>query len=163
VFAFIAGGWAFNPIIGTGALPNLSTVVYDRSPYQERAPRVARDTLPLLAWAKFGPVIFDVARTPYPPAAAAGVHVGLMVETVPTAFIKRFARTAEREGPYHFECDGFGQRNDDCLYVALDHHELYVRFAEVWPEVLSFIRTRSFTTAANRTPPASLASRRGGQ
>ncbi|MEN3336742.1 MAG: hypothetical protein V7647_418, partial [Acidobacteriota bacterium] len=94
VFAFIAGGWAFNPIVGTEALPNLSTVVYDRSPYQERAPRVARDTLPLLAWVKFGPVIFDVARTPYPPAVAPGIHFGVMVETVPTSFIRRFARAA---------------------------------------------------------------------
>ena len=38
VFAFIAGGWTFNPFGEAGTLPNLSTIVYDRSPYQERAP-----------------------------------------------------------------------------------------------------------------------------
>ena len=47
VFAFIAGGWAINPLLEAGALPNLSAIVYDRSPMQERAPRVAVETLPL--------------------------------------------------------------------------------------------------------------------
>src|SRR6185436_12200058 len=36
VFAFIAGGWTLNPLAEAGVLPNLSTIVYDRSPYQER-------------------------------------------------------------------------------------------------------------------------------
>jgi hypothetical protein len=33
---------------------------------------------------------------------------------------------------------------------------MYARFAEVWPELLSFIRTRRFTDAANRAAPAGL-------
>jgi hypothetical protein len=36
----------------------------------------------------------------------------------------------------------------------MSHDELYPRFAEVWPEVRSFIRTGRFTPDANRTPPA---------
>jgi hypothetical protein len=153
VFAFIAGGWVFNPLAETGALPNLATVVYDRSPYQERAPEVARETLPFLAWVRHGHVIFDLARTRYAPLTAAGVDVGLVVETRPTPFIKRFAATADRRGPYHFACDAFTQRYDDCLYVALNHTELYTHFSAVWPDVRSFIRTGRFTPSANRTPP----------
>lgn len=45
VFAFIAGGWTFNRIAESGALPNLATVVYDGSPWQERAPAIAYDRL----------------------------------------------------------------------------------------------------------------------
>ena len=41
VFAFLAGAWTLNPLLDGRALPNLATVVYDRSPYQERAPRIA--------------------------------------------------------------------------------------------------------------------------
>jgi hypothetical protein len=36
----------------------------------------------------------------------------------------------------------------------MNHDELYVRFAEVWPEILAFIRTGHFTDASNRTTPA---------
>jgi hypothetical protein len=152
VFAFIAGGWTFNPLVETGALPNLSTVVYDRSPYQERAPTVALEKLRFLTWVKYGSVVFDVARTPYAPLTAPGVRVGLVVETVPTSFIRRYATSARGQGPYHFECDAFRQRFDDCLYAAMNHNELYVRFAEVWPEVRACIRTGRVTALANRTP-----------
>ena len=153
VFAFIAGGWTFNPLGETRTLPNLSTVVYDRSPYQERAPRVALEKLRFLTWLKYGPVVFDVARTPYPPLSIPGVKVGLVVETSPTSFIKRFAATARGYGAYDFGCDAFGQRYDDCVYVAMSHDQLYARFSEVWPEVRSFIRNRQFSASANRTPP----------
>jgi hypothetical protein len=154
VFAFLAGGWTFNPLVETTALPNLSTVVYDRSPYQERAPRVALEKLRLLTWMKYGTVVFDVARTPYASLTAPGVRVGLVVETVPTSFIRRFTTSARRQGPYRFECGAFSQRYDDCLHVAISHNELYGRFAEIWPEVHSFIRTGQFTSSANRMPPA---------
>src|SRR5215208_2394544 len=48
VFAFIAGAWTFNPLVERHQLSNLATVVYDRSPFQERAPRIAADRLRLL-------------------------------------------------------------------------------------------------------------------
>jgi hypothetical protein len=154
VFAFIAGGWALNPLVGTKALPHLSTVVYDRSPYQERAPRIALDRLPWLAWLKYGPVVFDIARTPYMTVERPGVRVGLVVETKPTPFIRRFASSARRYGPFEFACDAFRQPYDDCLYAALDHEQLYTRFSDVWPEVLAFIRGGHFSESARRTLPA---------
>jgi len=154
VFAFIAGGWTFNPLVEADALPNLSTIVYDRSPYQERAPAIALEKLRFLTWLKYGSVVFEVARTAYAPVTAPRVRVGLVVETMPTPFIRRFATSAGRLGPYRFECGAFRQRHDDCTYVAMNHNELYAHFAEVWPEVRSFIRTGHFTPAANRRPPA---------
>lgn len=99
VFAFIAGGWTFNPIADGELLPNLATVIYDRSPYQERAPRVAMERLRFFTWLKYGSVVFDVAKTPYAPLQTPDIKVGLVVETAPTAFIKRFAADARRQGP----------------------------------------------------------------
>ena len=153
VFAFIAGGWTFNPIADGELLPNLATVIYDRSPYQERAPRVAMERLRFFTWLKYGSVVFDVAKTPYAPLQTPDIKVGLVVETAPTAFIKRFAADARRQGPYEFACDAFKQRYDDCVYVAMSHNELYTSFAAVWPDVRTFIKTGRFTEAANRTPP----------
>jgi hypothetical protein len=154
VFAFIAGAWTLNPLVDTQPLPNLATVVYDRSPFQERAPRIATETLHFLTWVRYGSPVFDLARTPYAPLAAAGVKVALVIETRPTAFIGSHEKTARSYGPFQFECDAFRQRHDDCMYVEMSHDELYVRFAEVWPEVLAFIRSGHFTNAANRIPPA---------
>jgi hypothetical protein len=153
VFAFIAGAWTFNPLVETQGLRNLATVVYDRSPFQERAPRIAAEHLHFLTWVRYGSPVFDVARTPYSPLPAPDVKVALMVETTPTSFIKRHEKAARGYGPFRFECDAFTQRYDDCLYLSMNHDELYVRFADVWPELLAFIRTGRFTTAANRTLP----------
>ena len=153
VFAFLAGGWTFNPLAERDVLPNLSTVIYDRSPYQERAPRVASENLPLLAWMRYGRVVFDVANTPYPPLTNSDIKVGLVVETVPTTFIRRFADTARRQGPYDFTCGAFKQRYDDCMYVALNHTDLYAQFATIWPDVRAFVQGGRFTTSANRMAP----------
>ena len=161
VFAFIAGAWVFNPLVERHALPNLASVVYDRSPFQERAPKIAAEELRLLAWARYGSTVFDLAKTPYSPLTAPGVKVAIMVESTPTAFIRKHDEEARRFGPFAFGCDSFGQRYDDCLYLPMNHDELYVRFAEVWPEVLAFGRTGRFSDGANRTPPADTTIARG--
>jgi hypothetical protein len=156
VFAFIAGAWTLNPLLDRIALPNLTSIVYDRSPFQERAPKIAVTKLRRRAWLRFGRTIFDVARTPYPPVARPGVNVALLVESRPTKFMVSHAKDAHAYGPFEFDCDALGQRYDDCAFLPMNHSDLYVRFAEVWPEVQAFIRTGRFTVAADRTPPANV-------
>jgi len=155
VFAFLAGGWTLNSLIEAHQLPNLATVIYDRSPLQERAARIATDDLHLLTWMRYGSPVFDFAKTPYPPLDRPGVNVGLVVETRPTAFVRRHQKAAQRYGPIAFDCDGFRQPHRDCAFLAMNHSDVYLRFAEVWPEVRAFIRTGRFTSGATRTPPAS--------
>lgn len=154
VFAFLAGAWTFNPLMERERLPNLATVIYDRSPFQERAPRIAATRLRFLAWLRYGTTIFDVARTPYPALSVPDVTVGLMVESLPTPFITRYRDAAREAGPFAFECSALVQAYDDCLYLPMNHTDLYKRFAEVWPEVLAFIQNGRFSDAADRTPPA---------
>jgi hypothetical protein len=153
VYAFIAGAWTLNPLVEAQGLPNLATIVYDRSPLQERAPRIASEKLHFLTWVRYGSPVFDLAKTPYPPLMVPAVKVGLMVETSPTSFVRKHEQAARGYGPFRFECDALMQRYDDCIYLPMNHDELYVRFAEVWPELLAFIRAGRFTSAANRTPP----------
>ncbi len=156
VFAFIAGAWTLNPLLDSTPVPNLATVIYDRSPMQERAPRIADDKLHFLTWMLYGRPVFDMARTPYPSLASPAPRIGILVETSPTRFLRRFAKKAKSYGPIRFECDALAQRHDDCIYVDLNHDDLYVRFVEVLPEILAFIRTGRFTDAAKRVPPAQL-------
>ncbi len=154
VFAFIAGAWTLNPLLQDHDLPNLATVVYDRSPFQERAPKIADDRVHFLTWVRYGSTVFDVARRSYAPLDEPGVRVGLIVESKPTAFVRRHEQAARAYGPLAFDCAAFGQRHDDCAFVAMHHEDIYLRFAEVWPELLAFIRSGRFTEAANRvTPP----------
>jgi hypothetical protein len=154
VFAFLAGAWTFNPLAERLELPNLATVVYDRSPYQERAPRIADEALHFRTWLRYGSPVFDIARTPYRPLDRPDVQVGLVVETKPTRFIAGHEALARSYGPFRFDCHAFAQRYEDCIYVALDHDQLYSRFADVWPEWLMFIREGRFTVEANRTVPS---------
>jgi len=144
VVAFIAGAWTVNPLVDSGELPNLATIVYDRSPFQERAPIIAVRDMPVAAWLRYGHTIFDLARTPYPPLARTDVKVGLVVETVATGFVRKHARPADTPGADAFACDRFGDRFDDCLHVAMSHDDLYTRFAEVWPAIAAFVRSGHF-------------------
>lgn len=154
VFAFLAGAWTLNAIAADPAvLPNLATVVYDRSPYQERAPRIASEKLRVLSWVRYGPVLFEMARASYPPLPRTGVKVGLIVETEPTGFVKRFRKTAESYGPFAFNCPSFLQPYDDCMFAAVNHTELYTRFGEIWPELHAFIKAGRFSATAERTAP----------
>lgn len=154
VFAFIVGSWTLNPALGDPRLANVRTVIYDRSPYQERAPRVTVERLSLPARFLYGSVLFDVAKTSYPPADTAGRRVGILVETTPTGFIRRFSGTAEKYGPFDFRCASLGQLNHDCAYVDLNHDQMYTRFPRVLPELLQFIRTGRFSASLSRIPPA---------
>lgn len=163
VFAFIAGGWTVNPLADAGQIPNLASITYDRSPYQERAPRIAATRLRLLAWLRYGSTVFDLADTAYRPLLAPQVKVGLLVESRPTSFIRKHEAAARALGPFTFACDSFLQRYDDCAFLPMDHDDLYTRFAEVVPELIAFIRTGRFSDSADRTPPvdAVLARRQG--
>ena len=154
VFAFIAGAWTLNPALNSGALPNVRSVVYDRSPLQERAPRIAVERLRIPARIRYGQVLFDVAKTPYVPVARDSLRVGIMVESRPTGFIRRYAKRARSYGPIDFDCASLQQRFDDCAYVALNHDELYTHFDALVPELLAFVRNGRFSDAATRTPPA---------
>jgi hypothetical protein len=154
VFAFLAGAWTVNPLFEREAPPNLATVVYDRSPFQERAPAIAVDRLRVFAWLRYGSTIFDVARTPYPPLTTTRAKVGVLVESSPTRFVKRHAKAAQAYGPFAFACADLHQLYDDCGYVPLDHEALYARFDEVWPDLRAFIHTSRFTTTISRTAPS---------
>ena len=157
VFAFLAGAWTFNPAVARDLTPNLTSIVYDRSPYQERAPQIAVDALPLLAWLRYGSTISDVARTPYPSLMAPGPRVALLIETRPTAFIRHHAAEATAAGPFNFRCGAFHQRYDDCAYIPMSHDDVYKQFADLWPDVEAFIRTGRFREDAVRTAPSSAA------
>jgi len=153
VLAFIAGAWSLNPLLQELKLANLKTVVYDRSPLQERAPRVVTEEIPVIVRQMFGAVIFEMARTPYSPFEPGSVRTGLIVETKATSLIRFFKEEALALGPVQFDFASFRQKHDDAVYWPFDHAQMYDRFDELEPLLLTFIEKGRFPEDSNRSVP----------
>lgn len=153
VMAWILGTWALNDAMKAQPIPNLASVVYDRSPTQERAPAaVVRVGRPFV-WLMFGRLVRDLSRTPYSSwIPSAGVQVGLYVENRATDLMIRLRRIGERMGPLHYEPESFQQEHADITYSTLDHDRLYLRHDVLWPELEHFFRQGRFSEEARRTP-----------
>ena len=145
VFSYIFGAWVLNDLIQKRGWGNITSILYDRSPWQERAPRVAQDRIPWIAkWAK-GKVLFEFAETTYPPVEnPASVAIGILIETQPTTFIKAFRKKALSYGPITWQTAALGQPNDDVRYVPLDHRAMYYRFDLIGTDILYFFAHGAF-------------------
>lgn len=154
VFAYILGGYTFNRFQQKYPIKNLGNVVYDRSPLQELAPIFAsKGWLALPARIKIGPVVADLAATPYRAVPLSGSKVGLIVENRATRFIRaRKDRALELAAPLSFDPGGLDQDYDAVIHVPFDHDEMYENFDAIGPELLHFFKHGSFTPHAAREP-----------
>lgn len=151
--AWILGGWALNQMLAEHEVPNIASVIYDRSPTQERAPAaVVRLGRPFV-WVMFGRLVRDLSRTPYPAWTPTGdAKVGLMIENRATKLMVRIRRVGESYGPLDYDEDSFGQVHDDAYYTPLDHDRIYLRHDMLWPEWSHFFAHGRFTDEAWRAP-----------
>jgi pimeloyl-ACP methyl ester carboxylesterase len=154
VFAFIMGGYTLNRYLEQYPMPNLGNVVYDRSPLQELAPRLATTGwFKVPAWVAVGPVLADLARTPYRPVGLGDEHrIGLIIENRATRFIRKRRKRALALRPLTFEPDSLGQPYDDAIHVPFNHDEMYTSFDVVGPELIRFLRFGEFSDQAARRP-----------
>ena len=75
---FIAGAFLLHTELAAHPLPNLTAVIYDRSPTQERAPQAVANEMPVAGWLAMGPVLKDLAEATWPaPPNAPGLLKGL--------------------------------------------------------------------------------------
>ncbi|MEL6408453.1 MAG: hypothetical protein AAFR81_29065 [Chloroflexota bacterium] len=153
VFAYILGGAIFNRYLAENDLPNLRSIIYDRSPHQERAPRVAADLFPSLARLSFGNVVLELADNPYQPCPREDIHRALLIETKRTTLMQIFAWHARKMGAIHWEANTFGQAHDDYVYIPLDHTQMYARLGAFSSLLSHFYAHGHFPENANRTPP----------
>ncbi|MCB1168244.1 MAG: hypothetical protein KDK33_18965, partial [Leptospiraceae bacterium] len=66
VFCFIAGAYIFHDLMQSAPLQNAGYLMLDRSPYQERAPRIVTKRIPWIARALLGDFVFELASRNYP-------------------------------------------------------------------------------------------------
>jgi hypothetical protein len=155
VFCNIFGGWVFNLMLRQTALPNLHSVIYDRSPAQEQA---ARRILDLIPFSRFFTrfvfqMILDFEAMPYPPLPDdITARIGLMIENKPTRLMRVVKRLTPNFPALSYGPESFNQAYNDLIYVWLDHDEIYSRYDVTGADIAHFFRNGLFTADARRVP-----------
>lgn len=154
VLCYIIGAWSFNEWLRTSNLKNLKTVVYDRSPLQERAPYVLAKDIPFLAWIVGGKSIRNMSEIPYPPVQFSdSVKVGLIIETLPTKLIMRHRKSAHSMGDLSWNVADLNQQHTDYVFIPYNHDDLYIEFDGAGKEVLYFFAHGEFSEQGSKEQP----------
>ncbi|MCH2224188.1 MAG: hypothetical protein MK066_05410 [Crocinitomicaceae bacterium] len=150
VFSYILGSWVINSFILKNGKQNISDIVYDRSPLQERIPIVLVENIPRIANFVSGPVLKDFSSIPYPTISEKSIRIGVLIESKATSLAKHFKDEIVAKGPIKWAHPNLNQNYNDSLYTRLNHDEMYYTFEEVGNDILHFFRLGFFTKNARR-------------
>ncbi|GEM_PF-344885 len=125
---YIAGAYLMHRHLEKGGLPNLSMVIYDRSPTQERAPKAVIDRFPLLGKMAMGDVLKDLSEAEWPAPPPAHVERGLIIENRATSLMRILEAEARSMGPLVYDWRAIDSAALDAFHVALDHDMMYTRW-----------------------------------
>lgn len=152
VLSYIVAGWILNPVLNEHLWKNVKSVVYDRSPLQERLREVIATWSPRLTKVLFGGVIDDFVRTPYQADTRKDLNIGIVIENRPTKMAQHFEADIRELGPVSFDPKALKQPSQDHLYAWMNHDQMYKDIDQVGPEVLNFFEQGSFSPHARRAP-----------
>lgn len=150
VFSYILGTWVLNSMIQKYGIQNIASIVFDRSPLQERAPKLLRDRLRIVGNIMFGKVAVQLADVPYPPIDTAGLNIGVIVENKATKFVRIFKKKALSYGPVDWNNVDVQQAYDDLIFVPKSHDEMYVELDQIYLDIFSMFKTGKFRSEAQR-------------
>lgn len=150
VFSYVLGSWVINEYIQKNGRQNICTIIYDRSPLQERAPKIVMEKIPLLGKIKVGKVLADFSNKPYPTLLMDSIKIGIIVETKATSLVRFFKKTALSYGPLSWQPSDLQQPYDDLFYTPLNHDQMYTRFDVIGTEIIHFLEKNRFTKTARR-------------
>lgn len=152
-FTYIMGTWVLNTYIQEHGFGNIKTIVSDRSPLQERAPRLVKDKLSLVGRITKGKLVNEFSTIDYPQISNPdSVKIGLIIENKATKLIRIYKKTVLSYGPISMNADSLGQENDDFVYTYLNHDEMYVRFDVVGEMIREFIKYGNFPNESKKEP-----------
>lgn len=151
VICYIAGAYLLHTYLVEHELPNITSIVYDRSPMQERAPRAVIQKAPLLGKLSKGRVLEDlsVAEWPEPPVRPS-ISKGLMIENRATSLMRFLEDECMAMGPLNFDWRSMDPDADDAFHIALDHDMMYRRWDLLGAAVLQFFETGTFPSELSR-------------
>lgn len=154
VFSFIIGSWVINRWIVKNDSNNIATIVYDRSPLQERAPyAMATDSPLLMRIYPPGKVIKEFAVTPYTGIPNDEKNIGIIMESTASKLIRKHKKTALSLGEVNWDIADRKQECDDHFFTMNNHDEMYHDFSVTGKEILYFIKNGKFSDSVPRTKP----------
>jgi hypothetical protein len=152
VYAYILGSWVLNRWMEHHPENNISSIVYDRSPLQERAPYAMVKDMPFLTRLVSGKIMNKFAQCPYPSRYKRDIKVGIIIESKATRLIRKHKRSALELGEIDWDVTALRQEHTDFFYTLLNHDEMYTRFNVYGNEILHFFLKGRFTEDARRIP-----------
>jgi hypothetical protein len=150
VFSYIAGSWTINEWIKKHPQNNICSIVYDRSPLQERAPYALVKDVPIIIRLLSGKIMKEFSKTPYPSISKNSMNVGILIESKATKLIKKHKKSALSLGPVNWELNALKQEYSDFHYTWLDHDDMYTRIDVLGKEILYFFKNGKFTSDAKK-------------
>ena len=150
-FSYIVGSWTLNKFILKNGIRNISSIVYDRSPIQERAPYIVDKHLGFLVWLKgVKHIMKEMAQTPYISIEKDGIDIGIIIENKATPLMRVYKKKTLKMGKILWDVPSLNQSHDDYHYTWLNHDQMYTRFDIVGDEIFNFINKGSFSKNAKR-------------
>ena len=148
---YIIGGYVLNQHIKKNGKGKITTIIYDRSPTQERAPKVATEKLPCISQILYGKVLADFSEiTINSLSNKDSLTIGVIVENKATRLMRFFKRTSDSYGAYNYNAIEIEKNLDDFMYTYLDHDLMYRRFDVIGDEIMHFLKKGSFSENAKR-------------
>lgn len=152
IFSYIVGSWVINLWLQQHPINNIASIVYDRSPLQERAPYVLIKDNPIIIKLLAGNIMKQFSQTVYPSIINDGKNLGVITENKATKLIQKHKKTALSLGPVNFSKDSLHQSFDDYLYECINHDEMYYKFYKIGLEILYFFKNGNFSKNVKKEP-----------
>jgi hypothetical protein len=148
---YIIGGYVLNKHIEKNGKGKITTIIYDRSPTQERAPKVATARLPFISKILYGKVLADFSEKKNNSLSDAnGLKVGVIIENKATRLMRFFKKKSDSYGNYNYNAEEIEKNLDDFLHTYLDHDLMYKSFDVIGKEIFYFLENGKFTENAKR-------------
>jgi hypothetical protein len=153
VLSYIVGSWTLNQWIEDHGKRNIKTIIFDRSPLQERAPLILLKDMALVNALVFGKITRDFVNTPYPVLNDTTIIKGVFIETYATNVVRKHKETALEQGPLSWDVTDLKQPVNDFTYLPLNHDQMYTKPQVFGYEVFYFIEHGHFSEAFKRITP----------
>ena len=148
---YILGGYVLNQHIEKYGKGKITTIIYDRSPTQERAPKVAAKRLSCISKILYGKVLIDFSKVSINSLSNKdNLIIGVIVENKATKLMRFFKGTSDSYGDYNYNAKEIERHLDDFTHTYLDHDLMYRRFDVIGEEIFHFLINGRFSEEARR-------------
>jgi hypothetical protein len=150
-FCYIFGGKMLIKYLKETSIPNLGSIVFDRSPFEESLTTVVRNESGEKFLAKFaGQSILEYSFLNFDfPDNMKPAKIGLIIETKAIGLCYLYKKSIKKFKPSFLPKDLI-QKCDDFFYIDNQHKQMYAKIKTYSDEVVLFFKTSKFSPELNR-------------